>query len=276
VFAFLAHFENVPLVELRDRRDPGNHRRARGCRLPLSADPDAPHLKRGDVCGHRVRARTYDPLDRTASRTDHLGAANQKTTAFAYLGLSEQLISERDAAGALLKSYQYSPWGERLSQVKRDTGGAAEDSYYGYTPHTDVETLTPPSGDTRATYGYTAYGNGNDDATAFTGVDKPDPANPQKEAYNPYRYTGKRLDPAFGNYDMGFREYDPGLNQFLTRDLYNGALADMTLATNPWTNNRYAFTGGNPITRHRTRRALLRHRNRRLRRHRHQSRRLQR
>jgi RHS repeat-associated protein len=187
----------------------------------------------------------YDPLDRTASRTDHLGAANQKTTAFGYLGLSEQLISERDIAGVLLKSYQYSPWGQRLSQVKRDTGGA-EDSYYGYTPHTDVETLTTSTGDTRATYGYTAYGH--DDTTAFTGVDKPDPANPQKDAYNPYRYTGKRLDPATGNYDMGFRDYDPGLNQFLSRDLYNGALADLTLATDPWTNNRYAFTGGNPIT----------------------------
>src|SRR4029450_5981425 len=93
----------------------------------------------------------YDPLDRTASRTDHLGAANQTTTAFGYLGLSEQLISERDIAGVLLKSYQYSPWGQRLSQVKRDTGGA-EDSYYGYTPHTDVETLTTSTGDTRATY----------------------------------------------------------------------------------------------------------------------------
>jgi hypothetical protein len=39
---------------------------------------------------------------------------------------------------------------------------------------------------------------GSVDPTAFTGVDKPDPTNPQKDAYNPYRYTGKRLDPASG------------------------------------------------------------------------------
>ncbi|WP_157357272.1 hypothetical protein [Amycolatopsis nigrescens] len=33
------------------------------------------------------------------------------------------------------------------------------------------------------------------------------------------------------------------------RDSYNGALNDLGLAADPWTGNRYAFTGGNPITR---------------------------
>ncbi|GAA0976674.1 hypothetical protein GCM10009555_036570 [Acrocarpospora macrocephala] len=49
-------------------------------------------------------------------------------------------------------------------------------------------------------------------------------------------------------YDMGFRNYNPSLNRFLTLDSYNGALADLSLGTDPWTANRYAFTGGNPIT----------------------------
>jgi hypothetical protein len=48
---------------------------------------------------------------------------------------------------------------------------------------------------------------------------------------------------------MGFRDYNPGLNRFLTRDSYNGALADMDLGADAWTGNRYAFTGGNPISR---------------------------
>lgn len=47
---------------------------------------------------------------------------------------------------------------------------------------------------------------------------------------------------------MGFRDYSPGLNQFLTRDTYNGALDDKNLATDPFTDNRYAFSGGNPTT----------------------------
>jgi hypothetical protein len=47
---------------------------------------------------------------------------------------------------------------------------------------------------------------------------------------------------------MGFRDYSPGLNRFLTRDAYSGALADLNLGTDPWTSNRYAFAGGNPIS----------------------------
>jgi RHS repeat-associated protein len=48
---------------------------------------------------------------------------------------------------------------------------------------------------------------------------------------------------------MGFRDYSPGLNRFLTRDAYSGALADLNLSTDPWNANRYAFAGGNPISR---------------------------
>jgi hypothetical protein len=47
---------------------------------------------------------------------------------------------------------------------------------------------------------------------------------------------------------MGFRDYSPGLNRFLTRDTYNGALADLHLGADPYTGNRYALAGGNPIT----------------------------
>ncbi|UVS80537.1 hypothetical protein Actkin_04288 [Actinokineospora sp. UTMC 2448] len=46
---------------------------------------------------------------------------------------------------------------------------------------------------------------------------------------------------------MGFRDYQPAINRFTVRDTYNGALKDLNLSSNPWTGNRYAFTGGNPI-----------------------------
>jgi RHS repeat-associated protein len=187
----------------------------------------------------------YDPLDRTSSQTDNAGTTGEKTITFNYLGLSGDVVDEQ-VSGQIQRSYQYSPWGERLSQIKHNSDDSSEDAFYGYNPHTDVETLTDQNGDTRATYGYTAFGQ-NDD-TSFTGVDKPDAADPTKEPYNFYRFNGKRFDPASGTYDMGFRNYDPGLNRFLTRDMYNGALADMNLATDPFTGNRYAFAGGNPIT----------------------------
>lgn len=46
----------------------------------------------------------------------------------------------------------------------------------------------------------------------------------------------------------GFRNYDPGLNRFLSRDMYNGALDDLALSVDPFTGSRYAFGGGNPIS----------------------------
>ncbi|MFD5054240.1 golvesin C-terminal-like domain-containing protein [Streptomyces tendae] len=183
---------------------------------------------------------TFDPLDRTASKT-----ADGKTTDFSYLGLSSEVLGE-EVAGELTKSYQYSPWGERLSQVKHNADGTGEDGYYGYNSHTDVETLTDEDGNSKSTYGYTAYGS--DDDSEFTGIDKPDADDPTKETYNPYRYNSKRWDANSGTYDMGFRDYDPGLNRFTTRDMYNGALADMGLGSDPYTGNRYAFTGGNPTS----------------------------
>ncbi|MEU3995162.1 DNRLRE domain-containing protein [Streptomyces fungicidicus] len=183
---------------------------------------------------------TFDPLDRTASKT-----ADGKTTDFSYLGLSTEVLGE-EVAGELTKSYQYSPWGERLSQVKHNTDGTSEDGYYGYNSHTDVETLTDKDGNSKSTYGYTAYGS--DDESEFTGIDKPDAGDPTKETYNPYRYNSKRWDAHSGTYDMGFRDYNPGLNRFTSRDMYNGALADMGLGSDPYTGNRYAFTGGNPTS----------------------------
>ncbi|MDQ0844623.1 RHS repeat-associated protein [Streptomyces sp. V1I6] len=196
--------------------------------------------KMDDTGALKSTTYTFDPLDRTATKT-----TGGKTTEFDYLGLSKEVLDEK-VAGVLTKSYQYSPWGERLSQVKHNTDGSTEDGYYGYNSHTDVETLTDTNGDTKATYGYTAYGK--DDKDEFTGIDKPDAADPAKEAYNPYRYNAKRWDAQAGTYDMGFRDYSPGLNRFTSRDMYNGALADMKLGADPFTGNRYAFTGGNPTS----------------------------
>ncbi|TQK52322.1 RHS repeat-associated protein [Streptomyces sp. SLBN-118] len=184
---------------------------------------------------------TFDPLDRTQSMT-----VGGKTTDYTYLGLGNEVLAE-EVAGQLTKSYQYSPWGQRLSQITHKSDGTEEDGYYGYDSHSDVDTVTTKDGDTKATYGYTAYGS--DDDSEFTGVDKPDPADPTKEAYNPYRFNAKRWDANSGTYDMGFRDYDPGLNRFTTRDMYNGALADMNLSSDALTGNRYAFAGGNPISR---------------------------
>ncbi|GAA3486552.1 DNRLRE domain-containing protein [Streptomyces cremeus] len=190
-----------------------------------------------------LKSTTYafDPLDRTTSKTEA-----GKTTQYNYLGMSTEVLTE-EVANKLTASYQYSPWGERLSQIKHAADGKTDESYYGYNSHTDVETLTGTDGNTKATYGYTAYGS--DDTADFTGIDKPSATNPTKDAYNPYRFNSKRWDAASGTYDMGFRDYSPGLNRFTSRDMYNGALDDMGLGSDPMTSNRYSFAGGNPVSR---------------------------
>jgi RHS repeat-associated protein len=205
------------------------------------ADPANP------AAGLTATTYEYDPLDRTTSTTTSDG----ETTGYAYLGLSNEVLSE-DVDGELSKSYQYAPSGQRLSQVTHQADPdedveAGEAAYYGYNAHTDVETLTDNTGDTIGTYGYTAYGS--DDTDQFTGIDAPGVGDPaDTRPYNSYRYNSKRWDGGSGTYDMGFRDYDPGLNRFTTRDMYNGALADLGLGTDPYTGNRYAFASGNPTS----------------------------
>ncbi|MEV4348791.1 DNRLRE domain-containing protein [Actinoplanes sp. NPDC049596] len=193
--------------------------------------------------GGDVTTYKYDPLDRQVQRT-HGG----KTTDMVYLGLTEELSAELEGT-KVVKSYQHGAGGELLSQVKNNSDNTTEDSYTGYDGHSDVEQITDDKGDGRATYGYTAYGK--NDAGQFTGADKADASDkpdPDRTPYNSYRFNGKRFDQSTGDYDMGFRDYDPGINQFLSRDSYNGALDDLGLAADPYTGNRYAFAGGNPIS----------------------------
>jgi RHS repeat-associated protein len=193
--------------------------------------------------GTDTTSYTYDPLNRLTSQQVNNGTATQ----FAYLGLSSELISE--AGGPVPKSYTYTPAGERISQTST-TGGTTTTGYYTYNDHSDVEALTgsrASGGNTTATYGYTAYGQPV--ASQFTGADKSN-ANPSPTAqpFSSYRFNAMRWDSSSGQYDMGFRNYAPGLNQFLSRDMYNGALADMGLSTDPFTGNRYTFGAGNPIS----------------------------
>jgi RHS repeat-associated protein len=200
----------------------------------------------GSGASAKTTRYVYDPYDRTASQTKNAGAADEETTTFNYFGTSGDLASE-EVAGQITKSYEYTVWGQRLSQLKHNGADPDERSHYTYNPKGDVEAITKhEDGTTRATYGYSAYGS--NDETRFTGIDKPDPSDPERDPHNNYRFQGHRLDEDSDTYDMGFRNYDPGLNRFLTRDLYTGALNDLTLATDPFTGSRYGFAGGNPIT----------------------------
>jgi RHS repeat-associated protein len=197
------------------------------------------HQQQNATGGMDTTTYTYDPLDRKTSQT-----TAGKTTTYAYLGLSNDLVTE-SSLGSVTKSYDYTPGGVRLSQTTHNSDGTTTPGYYTYNDHSDVEAVTGSDGNTKSTYGYTAYGQ--DDKSQFTGADKTAP-QPGSQPFNPYRFNAMRWDSSTNQYDMGFRTYDPGLNQFLSRDMYGGALADMNLDTDPFTGNRYTFGDGNPIS----------------------------
>jgi RHS repeat-associated protein len=191
--------------------------------------------------GTTTTSYTYDPLNRLASQTT--GTA---TTSYSYLGLTSELNKETDP-GSQTKNYSYTPSGMRLFQTTTSSTGTVTPGYYTYNNHGDVEAVTGTNGNTTATYGYTAYGSNI--TSMFTGADKNNTQpGSSTTPYNSYRYNAMRWDPGSGQYDMGFRNYDPGLNAFTSRDMYNGALADVSLTTDPFTGSRYAFGNGNPIS----------------------------
>ncbi|ONI86988.1 hypothetical protein ALI144C_10125 [Actinosynnema sp. ALI-1.44] len=200
----------------------------------------------GDGEDEKTTLYAYDPLDREVRKTED-ATGDKRVTNLNYLGLTQQVMTEH-VDNKLAKIYQYSPDGEMLGQIRfgDNGGGAAEDVYLGFNTRSDVEQVTDKNGNTKATYGYTAYGE--QDLKQTTGDDKPDPANPDKPEKNSYRFNTARHDKSSNSYDMGFRDYSPGTNRFLTLDLYGGAVSDLGMSADPWTSNRYTFGAGNPLS----------------------------
>ena len=61
---------------------------------------------------------------------------------------------------------------------------------------------------------------------------------------NPYGFQGKRPDVISGTLDMGARRFGPDLARFLQADRYPDGRADLGVALDPLTRNRYAFAEG--------------------------------
>jgi RHS repeat-associated protein len=200
----------------------------------------------------------YDALDRLErQREQHHTSAGAfegdgpRTTTYTYLGLTAALTSEVHTKGIgqtpgtqlRTKTYSYDTAGTRIAMTNTPAGGAAQDFTYAYDVHGSVSQLIADGGAVSAGYGYSAYGQA--DEVLSQGDD--DDNNP----FNPYRYTGKRLDSGSGQYgelDMGARRFSPATTRFLQDDAYSDALANLGLASDPLTSNRYALAGGNPLS----------------------------
>lgn len=210
----------------------------------------------------------YDVLDRTVSqREDHgtgsTGTTHDRTTRFTYLGMTTAVTEETSEplnGGAITrtKNYDYDATGTRTSMTDTPTGGTPTFYSYGYDPHGSVNQLLTATGTIKASYGYDAYGNQDNAPTAANDLSIGD-ITPQAPL-NPYRYTGKRIDPGTAatssaqpeigaaGYDMGARRYSPQTTRFLQDDIYSSALSDLALSTDPLTANRYSLAAGNPTS----------------------------
>jgi RHS repeat-associated protein len=199
---------------------------------------------------------SYDAFDRpTEEIEDHPGYAQPRATLFKYIGLTDDVAEEEQRNGSPegslneTKSYSYDAFGKRIGLNDRRPDGSSKDFTYGTDVHGSISLLLDDAGKATASYGYTAYGDRDDELTEERdpwdsgGARTLTPDNP----LNPYRFSDKRLDPGSSTLDMGARRFAPGTS-FLQADLYDDALNDLDLSLDPLTQNRYALAGGNPIS----------------------------
>ncbi|MDQ3740522.1 MAG: RHS repeat-associated core domain-containing protein, partial [Actinomycetota bacterium] len=197
---------------------------AGGASLPATCD---------DAAGKR--SIQYDGLDRRDSMTE-----NGESTDFSYIGTSENLSQEEGTNKT--RAYDYSSDFERLGMDRSDASGSASSSYSSYLKDANGS-VTGMTGDggaklPDANYRYTPYGELEDpNALAEEGAD------------NPFRFQGFYYDSGVKTYDMKARAYRPEIGRFLTQDRYESAAQDFNLQSDPLTQNRYAFAGGNPVNR---------------------------
>ena len=124
-----------------------------------------------DFSGHKSVDYTTDAFDRPVEeRTEQSG--DVKSKAMTYVGLSDQVSDEDSykgsvASGTLEKSraYSYGPDGDRVAMTYKKAGGAEKSYSYGYDAQGSVSQLLDDDGKAQASYGYTAYGEPQDDMT---------------------------------------------------------------------------------------------------------------
>jgi RHS repeat-associated protein len=188
----------------------------------------------------------YDAFDRRSAQT--IGSS---TKTYGYAGAEEEL-STLDGAGGGSRRFDYSAGGEQLGMG----GGGAGYKSFGLTANGSIGSLENDGGSSAAEagkanrYRYDPYGaarTGLSLASTPAGSDLDTQLTGDAQA-NPLRFQGFVYDSALKTYDMKARAYRPETGRFQTADRLEDSRADLSLESDPLTQSRYAWAGGNPIT----------------------------
>jgi RHS repeat-associated protein len=168
---------------------------------------------------------------------------------YGYVGTTEAL--SRESVPSKVRFYDYDGAGGRLGQASADNDAATK-TFHPY--ETDVNrnvvavlptTNTTPSADDK--YDFDPYGElERQDFRSGHPASAEDQLSGQAQD-NPFRYEGFYYDASVRTYDMQARDYRPDIGRFLTQDRFEDAGTDVALQGDPLTNNRYVFSGGNPV-----------------------------
>lgn len=172
----------------------------------------------------------YDALGRLARRIEHPASGADTTTLFFHDGTSQQVTVETDAGGVVETRYVLDSSGVPLGQ--HDDNGRA---YFVVDPRGNTTQLLAHDQSVKAVYAYDPFGK-----------DRPAHTNKVGSWDSRLRFQTAPQDPKTGAYALGPRLYDPAINRFVGADHYVGAAANMALATDPLTGNRYLYAGANP------------------------------
>ena len=233
---------------------------------PKGADKDDPSdddMREPEL----AEAWLYDGLDRRDARLVITGGTSRLRER-SYLGTTELLSREldSDSTGAgeptekMVKSYDYDSQGMRIGQQLEPKGEGAGQPTYSTYDHDGAGSVIGLEDDEGTFDDPDSPGEDSDnryDFDPYGSLQDPEPGNsvsdveaelPTAAASNPFRYEGFYYDSGINSYDMQAREYRPEVGRFLSQDRFEAAGADLALQSDPLTQNRYAFAGGNPVS----------------------------
>jgi RHS repeat-associated protein len=196
---------------------------------------------KGSGVGDDDVSYVYDGLDRRDYKCINGTGANCSggtTRNYAYIGTTDMLSLER-ATGDVTKRYDYNSQLERVGQERQE--GSGNPSYRAYNQDANGSVIGLEGSDGAVScgdrYDYDPYGSS---------LSRECGSSPEG-ADNSFRFQGFHFDPQAASYDMHAREYQPEIGRFLSLDMFEDSIGDMTLQLDPVTQDRYAFAAGNPV-----------------------------